>query len=80
MNEIRGSETIHFPLESTHIFSTYILSYFRQLYNSIAASIMLIHQNPAVWSDPLKFDPDRFLAENLKQIHPYIIDMLTSLI
>lgn len=38
---------------------------------AVAAPIMLIHRNPAVWSDPLKFDPDRFLLENLKQIHPY---------
>lgn len=40
---------------------------------SIGAPIMLVHQNPAVWSDPLKFDPDCFLPENLKQIHPYAL-------
>ncbi|XP_072746966.1 cytochrome P450 4C1-like [Anoplolepis gracilipes] len=37
---------------------------------SVAAPIMLLHRNPAIWSDPLKFDPNRFLPENLKQIHP----------
>ncbi|KYM97242.1 PREDICTED: cytochrome P450 4C1-like [Cyphomyrmex costatus] len=38
---------------------------------SVLLAIAFAHQNPAVWSDPSKFDPDRFLPENSKNRNPY---------
>ncbi|XP_032667499.1 cytochrome P450 4C1-like isoform X2 [Odontomachus brunneus] len=34
-------------------------------------SILFLHRNENYWPKPLTFDPDRFLPENMANIHPY---------
>ncbi|KAL6446204.1 hypothetical protein ACFW04_001079 [Cataglyphis niger] len=38
---------------------------------TIMLEIALTHKNPQVWTNPKKFDPDRFLPENSKHRNPY---------
>lgn len=33
--------------------------------------IYLLHRHPDFWKEPLKFDPDRFIGDRAKEVHPY---------
>ncbi|XP_051159991.1 uncharacterized protein LOC127280777 [Leptopilina boulardi] len=37
---------------------------------AVAASIIAVHRSEKFWPDPLKFDPDRFLPEEIHKRHP----------
>ncbi|XP_023209498.1 cytochrome P450 4C1-like [Centruroides sculpturatus] len=39
--------------------------------SSLVINIYGIHHNPSVYENPEVFDPDRFLPENYKNLHPY---------
>nr|UZE89963.1 cytochrome P450 CYP4416A2 [Chrysoperla zastrowi sillemi] len=38
---------------------------------NILIPIINIHRNPEYWENPLKFNPERFTSENIKNRHPY---------
>lgn len=40
-------------------------------YSQVAYSAWALHRSPHVWSDPLRFDPDRFLPEREAKRHRY---------
>ncbi|KAK5638112.1 hypothetical protein RI129_012407 [Pyrocoelia pectoralis] len=39
---------------------------------SVAIAIIALHRDPDVWPDPLRFDPERFMGENVRQPYSWI--------
>jgi cytochrome P450 len=37
----------------------------------VMVNVMSIHRHSKYWVEPLKFNPDRFLPENMAKMHPY---------
>lgn len=39
--------------------------------SSVGIAIFKVHRDEKYWPEPLKFDPDRFLPEQIAKRHPY---------
>lgn len=37
--------------------------------SGVIINVLYLHRSAKYWPDPLKFDPDRFLPENIQRIH-----------
>lgn len=46
-------------------------NYFLPAGSSVHVNIQGIHLDPMRWPQPMKFNPDRFLGENLQSIEPF---------
>lgn len=58
-----------YPRIVTH--DTQVLGRYLPAGTRVTVPTLTNHRNPAVWPDPHTFDPDRFTAERLAEVHKY---------
>lgn len=59
-------------LTRTNLADDELLGYPIPARSFLAISTYAMHRNPAYWDNPSRFDPDRFLPEQVKQYHRFV--------
>ncbi|RZC34622.1 p450 domain containing protein, partial [Asbolus verrucosus] len=68
---LRLYPSVHFISRKLGEDMTTVSGYYLPKSSVVHIHIYDLHHNPDIYPDPEKFDPDRFLPENLKSRHPF---------